>query len=139
MAAMGSFFTEWDLLELQFPWGVNVLGPFLSRFGVNPHFCDEIDSRIFLDLATRVQPAIRRIRVESRYTPSQFWIRVMLCGAYMLVSFQRRPNAPVERSMAVAATPCLLMACIVAFHGWELGSRGGACWQRTAVGRERTR
>jgi hypothetical protein len=74
MTAIGSFFTEWDLLELRYPWGVNVLGPFLDGFGVNQHFCDEIDSRMFLDLATSVQPAIRRIRVESRYTPSQFWI-----------------------------------------------------------------
>jgi hypothetical protein len=124
---ISSFFAQWDAFELRHPWGVTVLSPLLSEFGVAPAIREEVDSRLFLDLVSQIHPSIRRIRVESRHASSQFWLHVVLCYPFVIVSFQRNPNARMERSVAVTATPCSLMACILAFHRWSLGLRRSAC------------
>ena len=125
---MSSFFAEWDLFEAMQPWGVNALSPFLNEFGVVSAIGREIDDTLFIDLVSQVHPNIRRIRVERRHaTASHFWVHVVLCPPFAIVSFQRSPNARMERSVAVAATPGSLMACVLAFHRWFLSLRRSAC------------
>lgn len=121
MTHMQSFFTKWEHLERSNPWGVNVYGPLLSEFNIPLAIREELDSRLFLDLVNQVRPNIRRIRVEGRHSESQFWLHVVLCYPFAVIGFQRNPNALVERSMLVTATPRALMACILAFHRWSVG------------------
>ena len=137
---MRNFLASWDYLEVCHPWGVNVFTPLMGRFGVSPTMCEELDSRLFLDLVARVHLDIRRIRVESRHTPTVFWVHVVLCYPFAVVSFQRQPNAPMERSVSVLATPCSLVACILAFYHWELGRKvyGGCGRARVCLKRDRT-
>jgi hypothetical protein len=120
---LNAFFSEWDAVEGMFPWGVEVLSPFLSGFGVAPSLCEEVDTRLLLDLMTQIRPNIRRIKVEGRHSQTLFWVHVVLRCPFVVVSYQRHPNAPIERSMSVLGTPNLIIACILALHRWVLVSK----------------
>lgn len=134
---MMDFFDEWDHQELAHPWGINVFRPFLSEFGVTPMVCEEIDSRLYLDLANAVFPGVRRIQVEGRHSGVSFWLHVTMHPESLVVGFQHTPDAPMARTVTIEATPCALMNCIVVFHRWALLRRldVGGCGtpQRTVV------
>jgi hypothetical protein len=128
---MDTFFADWDLLERINPWGVQFLGPFFSVNGVSLAACEEVDARLFIDLMDPVFPDIRRIKVEGRFTGHVFWVHILLRYPFAIVSFQRLPNAPFERSLPVVATPRSVVACILAFNRWMLGSGvGRRCFSR---------
>ena len=120
---MDTFFMEWDWLERVHPWGVEILGPFFASYGVSSSACDEVDARLELDLMMSMYADIRRIRVEGRFSGHVFWVHVFLRHPFAIVSFQRFPDAPFERSLPVVATPSSIVACILAFHRWVSGSK----------------
>ena len=120
---MDTFFAEWDWLERVNPWGVEFLRPFLSMNGVSSAVCDEVDARLYMDLMHPVFADIRRIKVEGRFSGHVFWVHVLLRPPFAIVSFQRLPDAPFERSLSVVASPRTVVACILAFHRWMAGSR----------------
>jgi hypothetical protein len=124
---MLNFLGAWDFLELCHPWGVNVFATIMDKFGIPPNVYEEVDSRLFLDLIPQVLSSTRRIRVEGRHTPTLFWVHVVLCYPFAVVSFQRQPNAPMERAVSIMATPGSLVACILAFYRWELGKNVHGC------------
>ena len=132
---MQIFFAKWEYLERSHPWGVNVFGPLLCEFDIPLSIREELDSRLFLDLVNQVRPNIHRIRVEGRHSESQFWLYVVLCYPFAIIGFQRNPNAQMERSMVVTATPCSLMACILAFHRWSVGLQYGCVRHEVGVNR----
>lgn len=119
------FFYEWDIIEQMHPWGVPFFTPLFQGFGVASSLCQEVDSRLFLDLMIQVHPSVRLIRVEGRFSSVLFWVHVEMRLPFALVSFQRQPLAPLERSVFVVASPSLIVACILGFHQWRLGSSRG--------------
>ena len=126
------FFAEWGDVERNHPWGVQRFTPLFSRFNVPLRLCVEIDDMIFLDLMNpnNNNNNIHRIKVEGRYSGAEFWVYVEeLPHLYyyypsamimMIVSIQRHPNAPMERSLLVEAVPRSLVACILAFYRWMM-------------------
>lgn len=116
------FFYEWDAVEAMFPWGVEVLSPLLRSFGVAPSLCEEVDGRLLIDLVKQVHPNIRRLKVEGRHSQALFWVSVVFVSPFVVVYFQRLPNAPIERSLCVLGTPNLIIACILELHRWVLRS-----------------
>ena len=126
------FFSEWDDVERIHPWGVLCFTPLFSGFDVPLSLCAEVDDRLFLDLMNQVHPNIHRIKVEGRYSEALFWVYVELRyqSSVIVVSVQRHPNAPMERSLVVEAVPGSLVACILAFHRWMIRGdpgRGAVC------------
>jgi hypothetical protein len=126
---MESFFNEWDQLERMHPWGVNFLGPFLSGFGVPRALCNEVDDRLFIDLVTQVHPNVYRIKVEGVFSSAFFWLHIEIHLPFAVISFQRLPNMPFERSVCVQAVPGAVIACVLAFHRWSIG-RPSRCVRR---------
>ncbi len=134
---LDQFFSEWDAVESMHPWGVQFFTPLFRVFNVPPGLCEEVDDRLFLDLMIQVHPNIRRIKVEGRHSQALFWVHVELRCPFAVVSFQRLPNTPMERSLVVAATPGLLVACILAFHHWVVSSKAYCrriCWGQSRSG-----
>ena len=128
---MDTFFMEWDWLERVHPWGVEMLGPLFASYGVSSSACAEVDARLHMDLVSALFADIRRIRVEGRYSGHVFWVHILLRYPFAIVSFQRFPDAPFERSLPVVATPRSVVACILAFHRWVVGSNVGMrCFSR---------
>ena len=120
---MDAFFAEWAWLERANPWGVKFLGPFFLVNGVSSAACDEVDARLYMDLMHPVFADTRRIRVEGRCSGHVFWVHVYLRLPFAIVSLQRLPDALFERSLSVLASPSTVVACILAFHRWMVGSR----------------
>ena len=112
------------------PWGVERLTPFLSSFDVSDAICDEIDTRLFLDLMISRQHGVQRIRVEGRFTGVVFWAQ--LAGldvesveslARVKVAFQRTPISPFECGVYVSASPKAVVASLVGYHRMVLMAR----------------
>ena len=118
------FFIEWDAVERVHPWGVVALSPFLSGFGISSDVCEEVDGLIFVDLMIQRQIDVRHLKVEGRGSSATvFWVVVELRYPNLaIVSFQLNPVASLQRSMVVAASPGLIVACIVALYRWAIGS-----------------
>ena len=134
---MDVFFVEWDWLERLNPWGVMSLSLFFSANGVPEYMCEEVDSRLFLDVMIPVHWGSWRIKVEGRYSGCVFWVHILLHQTFATVCFQRTPNMPYLRTISIVATPASIVACILAFHRWDtsLRSIGGCCqhwrWKST--------
>jgi hypothetical protein len=114
------FFAVWDTVEQMHPWGVERLRPLLADFGVPAAMCDEIDSRLYLDLMISHRPDVQRIRVEGRHTGVVFWVQVDEApddpAARVVIAFQRTPSEPFGCRVLVGARPRALMACLVGYH-----------------------
>ena len=123
MQIMEQFFFEWDLLEHSHPWGVNTLSPFLSGFAISSAMCEEVDCLLFVDLMTQNRPDYRYIKVEGRFSCVVFWVLVIIRHPMVIVGFVDNPIAPVQRSLVVAATPSLIIACILAFFHWAVNTK----------------
>jgi hypothetical protein len=130
---MRHFFAVWDTVEQMHPWGIERMQPLLADFGVSAALCEEIDSRLYVDLMIARQPDVQRIRVEGRRTGVVFWVQVEGVGesgasdARITVSFQRSPASAFDCIASVAARPAALMACLAAHHRVVLlaAGRGG--------------
>jgi hypothetical protein len=134
---MESFFIEWHWLERLHPLGVNILAPFLSVHGVPLRLCDEIDSLLYIDLMSPVFSDVRRIKVEGKYSEEIFWVSVVLHLPFVEISLQRLPSSPFIRSVFVLATPSLVVASILAFHHWIVGSNARCSYSSRQQGRLR--
>jgi hypothetical protein len=118
------FFSTWDFIEQMHPWGVEQLKPFLSSFKVSNAICDEIDTRLFVDLMIPRQSDVQRIRVEGRVTGVVFWAQLagldvdseIGSSARVVVRFQRTPVSQFECEVSVAATPMAVVASLVGYH-----------------------
>ena len=120
---MEEFFDEWDSVERMHPWGVSALSPFLRGFGISDAMCMEVDELIFIDLMIMSLSTSRYIKVEGKSSRVVFWIVVVIRHPMMIASFADNPLAPVQRSLVVAATPSLIIACILAFFHWKINSK----------------
>ena len=119
------FFIEWDAVERMHPYGIVALTPFFSGHGISSDVCNEVDELIFVDLMIQRQEHVRHIKVEGRGSGSGFWVIVELRYPIMaIVSYHLNPAAPLQRSMIVAASPGLIVSCIVALYRWAIGSKG---------------
>ena len=119
---MEEFFDEWDSVERMHPWGVVALSPFLRGFGISDAMCMEVDELIYIDLMIMSLSTSRYIKVEGRSSSVVFWVVVVIRYPMMIVSFADNPLAPVQRSLVVAATPSLIIACILALFHWKISS-----------------
>jgi hypothetical protein len=127
--SLDTFFFEWYIFESGYPLGAQCLRPFLMRYGVNPDQCEEVDRTLFLDIMTPVRENIKLIMVEGRHTQVLFWVHVFLCSPMAIISIQRLPNTPFDRSVSVAATPSSIISCILALYRWVVRSEvPGPCW-----------
>jgi hypothetical protein len=123
---MRHFFAVWDTVEQMHPWGIERMQPLLADFGVSAALCEEIDSRLYVDLMIARQPDVQRIRVEGRRTGVVFWVQVEGVGesGALRVSFQRSPARAFDCIASVAARPAALMACLAAHHRVVLVAMG---------------
>ena len=109
-----------------YPWGVERLTPFLSEYEVSNAICDEIDTRLFLDLMVPRQHGVQRIRVEGRFTGVVFWAQLAgldidmdddgSLARVVIVTFQRTPISPFECGVSVSASPNAVVASLVGYH-----------------------
>ena len=140
------FFAVWDTVEQMHPWGIERMQPLLADFGVSAALCEEIDSRLYVDLMIARYPDLQRIHVEGRHSGVVFWVQVEGIGtsdaqaARVAVSFQRNPACAFDCVVSVAATPAALIACLAAHHRAVLAARGRGeqrcSWRRTLMGAE---
>ncbi len=103
------------------PWGVERLGGTFSRFGVPAAMCEEVDSRLYLDLMNTRSTDTQRIRVEGRHTGVVFWVQVDgidgdVGAGWVTVSFQRTPADAFDLVISVEVRPRALVAALVGYH-----------------------
>ncbi len=127
-----SFFVVWGGVERMNPWGVERLSGTFLDFGVPAAVCEEVDSRLYLDLMNARGTDTERIRVEGRCTGAVFWVQVdgidgETGAGWVTVSFQRTPADAFECVLSVAASPRALVAALVGYHRTVIRSVKGRC------------
>jgi hypothetical protein len=132
---MDLFFIQWDLLENLHPWGINYLAPFLLVHDVPFDVCEEVDSLLYMDLMTPVYSNVRRIKVEGKCSEKIFWVYIVLNPPFAEISLQQLPSSPFLRSVRVLASPSSIIASILAFHRWIVGSTARCFSSRVQGGR----
>jgi hypothetical protein len=118
-----SFFIVWGGVERMNPWGVERLSGTFLDFGVPTAMCEEVDTRLYLDLRNARCTDTERIRVEGRHTGVVFWVQVdgidgEAGAGWVTVSFQRTPLAAdaFDLVISVEARPRAVVAALLGYH-----------------------
>ena len=111
---MHSFFDAWDRLEAAHPFGVMYFRQLFTAFGVTEGLAGHVDEYLFLDLMSRRQAHIRRIKVQARITGETFWVYVDLNAETL--SFQSTPASPFTYSVAILPEPVWLVRWILLYY-----------------------